>query len=402
MKNSKNVKRLILGRSTSLFGAAMYAIALPLYILQVRDSLAEMGLYFAIASLPALMLTPIMGVFVERCHRLKLIILCDIGIAGLYLLLWILTFIGDLSIPILCISAMLINILAALFSISSNVVFTELNTPTSLERMNAMKSFFDNATNFCAPFIGTILFGFLGFSSILFCACILYTLSAIQEMFIEYQNSKREVTTHRSILQDVKEGICYVKKTSEVSYILILAMSLNFFVANMEEVIVPGILIKKYHMNTSLYGFSTTSYIIGTLLAGLYLYKNKKTDLKHHLATLFIMNSVFMILIGTFSLLLYPNKIYFPVFFILMILTGCMTTFINVPLFSFFQTVVPISMQGRFFSLLSIASSLLIPLGISTAGILAQSIGADVTYIINNVCVILLVLFIFHHKKQVN
>lgn len=42
--------------------------------------------------------------------------------------------------------------------------------------------------------------------------------------------------------------------------------------------------------------------------------------------------------------------------------------------------------------MLAFAFGLLVPLGISCAGFLAPLVGADVAYIINNVCIIVIVL----------
>ena len=76
------------------------------------------------------------------------------------------------------------------------------------------------------------------------------------------------------------------------------------------------------------------------------------------------------------------------------------TTFVNVPLISSFQKNVEIKYQSRFFSLLSFFSGGLIPLGVLYAGYLSSYIGADITYIINNVAIILIVFIVFRKNKK--
>ena len=83
---------------------------------------------------------------------------------------------------------------------------------------------------------------------------------------------------------------------------------------------------------------------------------------------------------------------YFALFLLLEFLLGVVTCCVNVPLMSSLQTRVPIDHQGRFFALLSFSSGLLVPLGITRTGFLASLVGADWAYIINNLCVIVIVL----------
>ncbi|EFE85907.1 hypothetical protein FUSPEROL_02265 [Fusobacterium periodonticum ATCC 33693] len=79
---------------------------------------------------------------------------------------------------------------------------------------------------------------------------------------------------------------------------------------------------------------------------------------------------------------------------------GMITTFVNVPLISSFQKNVEIEYQSRFFSLLSFFSGGLIPLEVLYAGYLSSYIGADITYIINNMAIIVIVFLVFRKNKK--
>ena len=104
-----------------------------------------------------------------------------------------------------------------------------------------------------------------------------------------------------------------------------------------------------------------------------------------------------MISIGFFSLILIgKNKvIFYLIFLVLQFLIGITTTLINVPLISNFQKEVKIEYQSRFFSILSFFSGLLIPLGILYTGYLSSIFGADIMYILNNLCIIFIVFYTY-------
>ena len=86
-------------------------------------------------------------------------------------------------------------------------------------------------------------------------------------------------------------------------------------------------------------------------------------------------------------------------FLALELVLGFITILINVPMTSYFQSVVPVGYQGRVFALLSFISGFSIPLGVTYSGFLASKIGADWAYILNNICVILIVLLVFSRQS---
>lgn len=164
-----------------------------------------------------------------------------------------------------------------------------------------------------------------------------------------------------------------------------------------------GSYIEKLNKKMKNYGFSGTFLGIGSILASSYIFINNKFSLLKNLKFLFILNSSLMIIIGILSLIIpleYKN-FYFLIFLILQFLIGIITTFINVPLISFFQKNVNIEYQSRFFSILSFFSGLLVPAGILYAGFLSNTIGADKAYILNNFIIILIVIFVMKKKEKI-
>ncbi|MDE7415850.1 MAG: MFS transporter [Lachnospiraceae bacterium] len=389
----KNIALLLLGRTVSKFGAAFYLIALPLYILQLTGSLAQTGVFFSLSSIPALTVTPFMGVFVEKVNRKHLIVVCDFLTAILYALL---LFPLDTKpfMAVLFGVTVFINVLSHMFEIGSKVMFTELTTPETIEKYNGIKSFADNAAAVIAPAMGTVAFGLLGFRFVVLVVTACYALSAVQECFILYRKVESTPNQERkNWLLEFGDGLRYVAKQKDVLALFIMVMALNFFVANGEEIINPGIIVRKYSISESLFGMTSSAAVVGTLAAGFFIFKNKKIDLQKNMKNLLLLNSILMVMIGIGSLCMTAVPMaYFSLFLVFELLLGFVTSCVNVPLLSSLQTHVPINYQGRFFSLLSFSSGLLIPMGITYTGFLASLVGADVAYIVNNVCVIFIVL----------
>jgi macrolide-efflux protein len=288
---------------------------------------------------------------------------------------------------------LIVNIISKFFEIASKVLFSEINTTETLEKYNGLQNFIENTIMIIGPVIGTYLFATFDFNFILLIVSLGYFLSFLQELFIRYEKKLNLSKEKSSFFKEFKEGINYIKNNKII---------LNFFIANNDEIINPGILIKKYEISEKLFGFSATTYGVGSVFAGIFIYYNEKFRFLQKLKLLFILNSLLMCLLGFLSIVLfkYNHYIYFVIFIFFQFLIGMITTFVNVPLISSFQKNVEIKYQSRFFSLLSFFSGGLIPLGVLYAGCLSSYIGADITYIINNAAIILIVFIVFRKNKK--
>ena len=391
-----NIKLLLLGRAVSLFGNTIYLIVLPLYILNITQNLKITGFFFAMVNLPTVVISIFVGTIIEKFNKKNVILTCDFLTSILYFILF-LYFRNSNSLILLFFISLFINIISTFFIIASKVIFSELNTPETLEKYNGLQSFLENITIIIGPVIGTYLFSIFDFNLILIIVSLGYFLSFLQELFIRYEKKLNLSKEKSSFFKEFKEGINYIKNNKIILNFFILVMFLNFFIANNDEIINPGILIKKYEISEKLFGFSATSYGVGSVFAGIFIYYNKKFRFLKKLKLLFVLNSSLMCLLGLLSIILfeYNHYIYFVIFIFFQFLIGMITTFVNVPLISSFQKNVEIEYQSRFFSLLSFFSGGLIPLGVLYAGYLSSYIGADITYIINNMAIIVIVFLVF-------
>ena len=396
-----NIKLLLLGRAVSLFGSTIYLIVLPLYILNTTKNLKTTGIFFAAVNFPTIIISIFIGTIIEKFNKKNVILICDFLTSMLYFVLFL--YLKNFnSLSFLFLISFFINIISKFFEIASKVLFSEINSPETLEKYNGLQSFMENTIIIVGPVIGTYLFVTFDFNLILIIVSLGYFLSFLQELFIKYEKNLDLSIEKTNFLEDFKEGISYIRSNKIILNFFILVMFLNFFIANNDEIINPGILIKKYGISEKLFGFSATLYGVGSVFAGIFIFYNNKFRFLKKLKSLFILNSSLMCLLGLLSIMLfkYNHYIYFTTFIFFQFLIGMITTFVNVPLISSFQKNVDIKYQSRFFSILSFFSGGLIPLGILYAGYLSSYIGADVTYIINNLAIIIIVCLVFENIER--
>ena len=282
-----NIKLLLLGRAVSLFGSTVYLIVLPLYILNLTNNLKITGIFFAAVNLPTTIVSIFIGTIIEKFNKKNIILISDFLTSILYFILF-LYFKNSNSLIFLFLISLIINIISKFFEIASKVLFSEINIPETLEKYNGLQSFLENTVMIIGPVIGTYLFATFSFNLILIIVSLSYFLSFLQELFIKYEKITNLSKEKSSFFKDFKEGINYIKNNNIIFNFFILAMFLNFFIANNDEIINPGILIKKYQISEKLFGFSVACYGLGSVVAGIFIYYNKKFKLLKKLKLLFI------------------------------------------------------------------------------------------------------------------
>ncbi len=75
---NRNFALLWIGQLVSLMGDFTLGVALPFYVLQLTGSVLQTGLMFIIETIPAILLGPLAGVFVDRWDRRKTMIVCNL------------------------------------------------------------------------------------------------------------------------------------------------------------------------------------------------------------------------------------------------------------------------------------------------------------------------------------
>ena len=68
----------------------IFAIAVPLYLFTLTNSLFNVGLFFMLIRIPSMILTPHIGVFVEKINKKNSMVICDILSGILFLIISVL------------------------------------------------------------------------------------------------------------------------------------------------------------------------------------------------------------------------------------------------------------------------------------------------------------------------
>jgi hypothetical protein len=115
LRASASFRRFWFGQAASNLGDAFAFVAMPLLVLNTTGSVAGMGTVTACAAAGQLCATPFSGLVVDRVHRRRLMIACDLARLGLYGLVPLFAARGELGLGLL-------YAVAFFTSVASNVV----------------------------------------------------------------------------------------------------------------------------------------------------------------------------------------------------------------------------------------------------------------------------------------
>jgi MFS family permease len=225
-----NFRTFWLGQTISLFGDQITYIALPLAAVLVLDAdAAQMGYLGAAALLPHLFFALPAGVWLERvARRRQVMILADIGRAGLLASVPLTYAFDSLTFTQLYVVAFATGTLAVLFDISYSTLYV---TVVARERYIEANSFMHGSRSFsyiAGPSVGGVLVQLLSAPTALLADALSFVGSALFLGRLEAPEPPLEPRTTR-VRDEVREGLAFLFRNSILRPALLGTATLNFF-----------------------------------------------------------------------------------------------------------------------------------------------------------------------------
>lgn len=382
MKKNKNLWMFLGGRFISLIGSGIQMIALPLYILDLTGSGTLMGIFSVMTLVPALVAAPISGIIGDRKNRRNIMIAMDMARGLLIILCGILAMAGSFNIYILFSIQVFISVMDSLFNSSSSALLPDLISKDELIEANSAKGGFDAASLILGPALGGVIYGIWGIKMVFYINGFSFLTSALFSLFISYNKKiyKKEKINLKIFIRENSQVLKFITVKKGLLQLFTFAMISNLLLAPLFDIIMPYVLKKEIGFASQQYGYIMGFYTAGILLGniGISIYF-KKLCLKKLMKTGLIIETIVTAII---SILLFPMivNIYggaaWSLFISISLCCGVMgffNAFVNTPISTNLQNLVPDEMRSRFFSILGMFSQGAVPIGSLIFGILLDS-----------------------------
>lgn len=366
------------GQAFSLFGSALVQFALIWWLTQKSGSATVLAIATLVGMLPQIVLGPFAGALVDRWNRRVIMIVADATIAAFSLLLAYLFAAGTVQIWHIY-AVMAVRALGGAFHFPAMSASTPLMVPDNqLTRVNGLNQALQGINSLVAPPVGALLLGILPTQGILLIDVGTAMLAILPLFFLSIPQPKRHEEAHLevkpSLLQDVRNGLGYVRTIPGFTAIVSMALFLNFLIVP-TSALLPLLVIKHFGKGAIELGLLESAMGIGIIIGGILL--SIWGGFKKKIATSLI--GIMGLGIGVMLIGLAPADL-----FLLAIagniMLGFMIPMANGPIGALLQSIIRPDMQGRVMSLLQSGATAISPLGLLIAGPFSDWLGIRVWF----------------------
>jgi len=362
---NKNFILLWQGQLISSLGDIVYEVAISFFILKLTGSTLMMSYLLAATLLPRLLLSPIAGILADKWNRKNIIIWADLvrgvailglGLAGIF---------GFISLWMLFATGFIIGVGGAFFNPAINSTIPDLTPKSRIMEANSAFSLIYGASSLLGYFLGGFFYPILGAFVFFIINGSSYIISAILEIFISIPANQDQVPSKSNILTDLKNLPKIITEIKGLRYLLVSNAFISFFSILGVTLILPYF-ERKAEWGPSFYGILMTCFTLGTIL-GLLALTKIKIHSKYH-------TSIYLGATISFSLLLFLTP--FISNFWILLLPVTLAGFTNSAIIVIEKVALQLSVlpenRSKVFGVWSTISSSLIPLGMISAGVLAN------------------------------
>ena len=400
--NSANYNMFLLlsGKLVSLLGSSIYSFAIGLYILKITGSGTKFALSLIIGILPRIILGPISGALADRFDRKLMVVSTDVLSGVLMFVVYTMSLTAGPSVWMLYLSSFLLTVFNTFFTVAVDASIPNIVDNSKLVRINSLNQSIQSLSGILGPILGGLAYALLDIKFFIIFNGISFLLSAISEMFINFNLNKDAAnigpSAKKGILRDMAEGFAYLKEHKLIFRIIIYFLFINLGFCGI-SIFLPYIVVNVLKMSSGYLGAIQSSLAIGTLLVSLMIsmLPQFKSQYKTMVIALMTM-SVFIAALGIPALPFFEatsNTLLLLYYVIVCFIIGSGSIMVNIPFRITMQKEISDEFRGRVFGIIGSLSMAVMPLGMIAFGYLIDLVPGYAVALMSGVIGIIVVLF---------
>ncbi|MGE8343434.1 MAG: MFS transporter [Flavobacterium sp.] len=390
---SKNFKLFFYGQSVSVIGTWMQKTAVSWMVYSITGSVFLLGLATFLSMIPSLFLAPLAGSIIGRYDRhrammvLQSLAMLQAGALALliYLKIYNINFILALSLiqgiinafDMTCRQTMMIDI---------------VDNKEDLPNAVALNSTLNNFARIAGPALAGIILHQYG-EDICFIGNFVSYVPVLISLMMMKITPHIKAENKLNMLDDLVEGLDYVKKETEMARMLLMLTCSSLFVISFNT-LMPVFAKDIFNGNAETFSWFESAAGIGSVLSAIYLANLKSAE---NMNKLMISASL---LLG-FSVIILALSSSITIALICMTLSGIgmmgQTSSINI----YIQTHSTVNMRSRSISYYMMAYQGMIPVGSLIIGYVSHFLGVRATVAVQGIiCIISVIVYLYYKKHK--
>jgi MFS family permease len=379
------------GQLISLIGTWIQSVAQQWLVLKLTGSAFALGLVSTVQFTPMLLLALIGGAITDRVAKRNLLLLTQVLAGTLALLLGLLVTTGTVQYWHVLVIAAMLGTVNAFYVPARQAFVAELVDKEALLNAVALNSAIFNGARVIGPAVGGLLIAALGLSLNFFLNAASFLAVILGLMLIR----PRPITVRENrgtILQNVGEGLRFIRATPTVFTILALVGVASLFAFNFTTLI-PLVASFVLHVGSDGFGFLMAAMGAGSLVSAIGLAFFNRRDLARRL----IYGGVFVFTL-TEVLLGFSHS--YGLSIALLLIIGVSSTLFTTTANTMVLSGTPSHLQGRVMSVYSLMFLGMTPFGSFLSGLVAQRAGTSVALILGGAITFVFALGVFIYRSR--
>ncbi|MHC1710368.1 MAG: MFS transporter [Methanomassiliicoccales archaeon] len=374
------------GQSFSLVGSALVQFALVWWLTVETGSATVLALGTLMGVLPQILIAPWAGAYVDRWNRRRTMIVADSVISFMALLLMLAFLAGTAEIWMVFL-AMFGRATVSGFHWPAMQAATSLMVPERhLGRVGGLNQAMVGMSSVIAAPAGAVMIAWFPMWAVLSVDLITAVIAIVPLLFIPVPEPERDGQRKPSLINEMKEGLAFLKSWHGALSIIVLFMVANLLLSPAFSLL-PLLVIDHFQGGAGEYAALEALAGIGMLIGGVLLgvWGGGKRKIVTMLASTLVLS------VAITALGIVPSGLLLLAFG-LSAAIGLSISLLNGSMMAMMQASVPFAMQGRVFALISAGVTAMMPAGLLLAGPLADAFSVRIWYLVAGVPMIFLTL----------
>jgi MFS family permease len=382
---SRDFRLFWFGQMISLTGTWVQNVAQQWLVLKLTGSAFELGLVTTVQFTPLLVLALIGGAIADRLPKRNLLLATQVISALLAVALGVLVRTGTVQYWHILVFAGALGTVNAFYTPARQAFVPELVEKDALFNAVALNSAIFNASRVVGPALGGVLVAVLGLSLNFFLNALSFVAVIGGLLLVRTRHVPRRQTSN--ILENVREGLAYIKGSAVIYTLLALVGSASLFALNFTTIL-PLFARYVLHSGSEGFGFLTAASGCGSLVGSIAIAFFSRTSM----ARLLVYGGCAVLCVGEIAFAL--SRLYV-LSIALLVIVGLAQTIFTTTANTRILSLTPSALQGRVMSVYSLMFLGVTPFGSFLSGVVAEKWGPPAPLILGGAITLAITALIF-------
>ena len=379
-----------LGQAISMLGSHGVQFALIWWLAEKTSSPFMLGISGIVAYLPMSLFSPLAGIAADRYNRKFISIFADMAMGAVALIYAVLLFFFDLPVWTVFIMLCVRGIGSTFQQPAIQSIIPQLVPKDQLVKTNGWMQLLNSGSFLLGPVIGASLYAVFPMSIVLMSDVAGAVLASAALAVVKIPEVIRTEKKEQHFVSEIKEGLQIFKEDKKLFYIVIAETLCMFFYAPLSSFY--PLMTSDYFNLSALYGSAVElSFAIGMMVSSLLFSSVLKAERKIRVSFIGLLGMGITSLICGVIPPVYIGWFFFAAACACLGASGNVHT---IPLTAYIQETVSPEKMGRAFSVLTLISSVTMPIGLLFSSPIAEKVGVNTWFFISGLCMITLTFLV--------